>query len=147
MSKTILLDLNFTLAKKVKIDYSTWRYFPKKDVYCEELIKKLNDSDFNIILITARPINYKEVTIPLIEAAGLKCNKYVFKPKSKKFMKAQQFKKEYALKLISSGRYSVNDFIAIESNKEVSKSYREIGIKEVYTREQYLYKSKQWPST
>lgn len=140
--KTILLDLNFTLAKKVKIDYTNWQYYPKEDVYSLELISELVKGDYNIILITARPDIYKKITVSQIESAGLKCNRYVFKPYNKRFTKVHDFKKNFLSKLLKSGKYKLNDIIAIESSKETTRQYKKLGLVKVYTREEFLFKIK-----
>jgi len=136
--KVILLDLNKTLAEKVECDFKTFTYNVQGDVYSKALSDALMRG-FEIHLITARTDNYREETLAKIERdTGLKIDFAVFKPYQKRFQKVHEFKREYVERLLASGEYDVDDFIAIESNFKTQMEYKKLGIRSVYTRASFL---------
>jgi len=90
-------------------------------------------------LVTARTDNYQEETLAKIEKdLGLKIDVAVFKSYKNRFKKVHDFKREYVERLLMSGDYEVNDFIAIESNFTTQSEFKKLGIRSIYTRVSFL---------
>lgn len=136
--KVILLDLNKTLAEEISCNFRTFTYNVEGDVYS----KALSDAicrGFEIHLVTARTDNYQEETLAKIEKdLGLRIDVAVFKSYANRFKKVHDFKREYVERLLMSGEYVAEDFIAIESNFTTQREFEKLGIKSIYTRVSFL---------
>jgi len=136
--KVILLDLNKTLAEQIECNFRTFTYNVQGDIYSKELASAIQ-SGFEIHLVTARTDNYQEETLAKIEKdLGLKIDVAVFKSYKNRFKKVHDFKREYVERLLMSGDYEVNDFIAIESNFTTQSEFKKLGIRSIYTRVSFL---------
>jgi signal peptidase I len=139
MRKVILLDLNKTLAKKCKWYGTT--YYPQQDVYSQELTDVLNSekfADWEIHIVTARLASYKEETLKKIEReVGLRIDKVAFKSDKNARYPVHYFKADYARQLREDSEEEIV-FKAIESNSNTKAEYRNIGITDCQTREEFL---------
>lgn len=136
--KVILLDLNKTLAEQIDCNFRTFAYNVQGDVYSKALSDALK-SGFEIHLVTARTDNYQEETLAKIEQdIGLNIDVAVFKSYANRFKKVHDFKREYVERLLMSGDYVADDFIAIESNFTTQREFQKLGIKSIYTRISFL---------
>ena len=129
-----LLDLNYTLAQSVAINFYNFTYDVSKDVYRKDLAEALKadvQRGDRIFLITARTDNYAEETKAKIQKEiGLPIERFYFKPTSKRCVEVHFFKKQVAMKLMTEG-FKAEDFFGIESNAKTRKAYESIGIKSV----------------
>lgn len=125
-NKIILLDLNCTLAKKIKMN-ENFEYDVSEDVYRLDLVEKIKNN--RIFIITARTDNYKEQTLQKIENdTGLIIERSYFKPLSMKYVKVQDFKKMIVQNLFQEG-FKADDFFGLESNIKTREAYKSIGVK------------------
>lgn len=121
-----LLDLNYTLASSVAMNFKTFVYNVKADVYRKDLAEALANE--RIFLVTARTDNYKDETIAKIKKdLALNIERYYFKPFVRRMVKVHDFKKEVALSLFAEG-FKAEDFFGIESNAVTRAAYKSIGI-------------------
>jgi len=58
--------------------------------------------------------------------------------KQERKLPAHIYKRLFVEELLKSGEYKTSDFIAVESNFKTHKQYRELGLTEIYKRDQYL---------
>lgn len=124
-NKIILLDLNCTLAAKIKMN-ENFEYDVNEDVYRMDLVQAIKNN--RIFIITARTDNYKEQTLLKIKNdTGLEIERSYFKPLSMKYVKVQDFKKMIAENLFQEG-FKADDFFGIESNIKTREAYKSIGI-------------------
>lgn len=124
-NKIILLDLNCTLAEKIKMN-ENFEYDVSGDVYRKDLVSAIKDN--RIFLITARTDNYADATLKKIaEDTGLKIERSFFKPYPMRYMKVHDFKKMVVQRLFREG-FKADDFYGIESNKNTRDAYKSIGV-------------------
>ena len=136
-SKICLLDLNKTLAKEAVWDWKTGWYDVSKDVYSDELAKKLMSDKCFVIIVTARGFEYKDETMNRIKKELPSLDLKDFVCKSNRFEKIALFKKRFASDIMNAHGIDSDDVIAVESNAETRKEYKSIGVKAM-KREDYL---------
>jgi hypothetical protein len=142
--KIVLLDLNSTLAIKTGLNIKTWVYDVSKDEYSKELVEALNNlgEDVSIRIVTARPKKYEEETLIKISSeTDLRLDKHIFKPDNLKYKPVHEFKKDYLKSLLDDG-YDLDYIIAVESNANTHRSYKELGLVNVWTRDNFLKECK-----
>ena len=122
-----LLDLNYTLAEKVSINFQNFTYDVSKDKYRNDLVQKLKNE--RVFLITARTENYKDETIEKIKKeTDLQIERFYFKPLNKKFQKVEFFKSDIVKQLFLEG-FNPEDFFGIESNVNTRNEYLKLNVK------------------
>lgn len=140
----VLLDLNYTLAKKCGLNVGNWTYDVTKDEYSQELVDILSDKNkYEVHLITARPERYQKATLAKLKLdTGFVPEVLAFKPNTKKFMKVHDYKAEYLEYLLSReiDPIALDNIISIESNAKTRKRYKDVGLVEQYTRDTFLKK-------
>jgi len=120
-----LLDLNQTLVDREK-NAPRIRPFElqvERETYCQWLVEILRDS--YVILITARPVKYKQMTLERILALTN------WQPREAYFAEIKTFphlKKEHLLRKYILTRFKPNELFGIESNPKTRAVYSNYGI-------------------
>jgi hypothetical protein len=123
MKPVILLDLNYTLVANSHMKRSPFLEQIKQERYRKDLLDLVRP--FEVILITARPVKYKAVTLANIEGQTN------WQPAAAyfndTFLPPHIFKRKTFVDKIE-WRYGSEQFIAIESNPKTIKEYQLLGV-------------------
>ena len=145
MTKIYLLDLNYTLASKCKMPFDrngkwTGAYDPSVDQYCPVLVTYLKAREIlgeKVILITARPPEYKSATLDNIrDRAKWDIQESYWKAGRQN---VSDFKKAMAIEISQKHNIPFSEIVGIESNAETREKYASLGIKS-FTRGDFLHK-------
>jgi len=121
----ILLDLNYTLVVNNQKDNSDFAEQIKRHEYCEQLVQLLQEH--NVILITARPEKYKELTLRDIQS---KCNLPLIDSYFNSLgLPPHELKPKLVVeKIFPKYGADPSNYLAIESNPRTIKAYQKLGI-------------------
>ncbi|MHB1051348.1 MAG: hypothetical protein ACYC09_14815 [Bacteroidota bacterium] len=140
MKPVILLDLNYTLVANSHMKRAPFLEQIKQERYRSDLIDLVRP--FEVILITARPVKYKAVTLANIEGQTN------WQPAAAyfndTFLPPHLFKRLTFVEKIE-WKYSPEKFVAIESNPKTIKEYHLLGITCLSIIPEIPYKNKKEP--
>lgn len=138
----ILLDLNRTLAESCRWDYQRDIYFVQEDVYSKKLAGTITAIENSIVILaTARPPRYMQETLTFIEkqlgstAPDFKIDWVICKTNRRD--RIAELKPKWMQTIVDRG-IDIDMITAIESNADTRTNYKKAGLKNVYTREQFI---------